>query len=183
MGQFTGNILQISVYLLTTYGKFSLSQLNYFEKEVTQMNYELVTPIKNISNKVKDLLEYGNIKNCPYSHPQTISKVYSIILKTGKPRESINAWNHLPPIQKTWIAFKTHFCEALTELTKTGELNLEQDGYRQAKTVEEIISPLSAKFQHQANMVKNAPPLKIQHQQLQQELQKFCSKLPLRTKS
>ena len=49
---------------------------------------------------------------CTYSHPQYISKAYNILNKTGNFRVSIKYWNHLPPIQKTWIAFKTKFWEA-----------------------------------------------------------------------
>ena len=107
--QFTGNIRQILSYLLTTYDFFSLRQITNFEKEVTKMHYDPVTPLYNIFNKIENLLEYGDMENCPYHHPQAISKAYNIINKTGKFRESIKSWNCLPPIQKTWIAFKTLF--------------------------------------------------------------------------
>ena len=68
--QFTGNIRQIFSYLLTTYRKFSLSQLNDFEKEATKIHYDLVTPVDNIFNKVEDLLKYRDTEKYPYSHPQ-----------------------------------------------------------------------------------------------------------------
>ena len=48
------------------------------------MHYDLVTPVENIFNKVEDLLEYGNMANCPYYRPQEILKAYNIINKTGK---------------------------------------------------------------------------------------------------
>ena len=57
--QFTGNIRQIFTYLLSTYGKISPSHLRNFEKEVTDMHYDPVTPVENIFNKIEDLLEYG----------------------------------------------------------------------------------------------------------------------------
>ena len=84
-----------------------------------EIHYDPVTPVENIFNKVKDLLKYGDMENCPYSHPQVILKDYKIINKTDKFQESIKYWNYLPPIQKTWSAFKTYFCEAHLELTNT----------------------------------------------------------------
>ena len=83
------------------------------------MYYDPLTPVDNICNKVEDLLKYGDMEHCPYSHPQEILKAYNIINKSGKFQESIKSWNCLPSIQKTWIAFKTYFFESHIELTKT----------------------------------------------------------------
>ena len=90
------------------------------------MHYYPVTPIEKKNYKIEDLLEYGDMENCPYSLPQAISKAYNFLNKTGKFRESIKSWNHLPPVHKIWIAFKTHFRESHLELTGTGELTLEE---------------------------------------------------------
>ena len=57
--------------------------MNAFEKEVTYMHYDPVTPIGNIFDNIEDLLEYGDMSNCPYSHPQEISKACNILNKTG----------------------------------------------------------------------------------------------------
>jgi uncharacterized phage-associated protein len=154
-GQFTGNVRQIFTYLQNTYGKISPSQLSQFEQEVSEMPYDPVTPVDNIFNKIEDLLEYGDLAQCPFSQPQAIAKAYNIINKTGKFRESVKAWNRLPAVQKTWINFKTHFREAHLELTETGELTVEQAGYGQANLVNEIVNRLSAEFNHQANMTSD----------------------------
>jgi hypothetical protein len=159
-GQFTGDIRQIFTYLQNTYGKISPSQLSQFEKEISEMHYDPVTPVDNIFNKIEDLLEYGDLAHCPFSQPQAIAKAYNLINRTGKFRESIKAWNRLPNVQKTWINFKTHFREAHLELTETGELTMEQAGYGQANLVEDIVSRISAEFNHAANMAEqtNLPP-------------------------
>ena len=73
------------------------------------MHYEPVTKVNNIFKNIEYPLEYGDMANFPYSHPQAISKAYNILNKTGKFRESINSCNRLPPIQKMWIVFKTNF--------------------------------------------------------------------------
>ena len=98
------------------------------------------------------------MKNCAYSHSHTISKAYNIVNKTEKFRESIKSWNHLPPIQQTWIAFKTHFQEAHIEITKTGEFTFKEAGHRQSNLLEDIVSRFSAEFRHQANIVNITPP-------------------------
>ena len=159
-GQFVGNVLQIFQYLQNTYGTISSSQLSKFEKDVTDLYYDPVTPVDNIFNKVEDLLEYGDLANCPYSQPQAIAKAYNLLNATGKFREAVKSWNRLPAIQKTWINFKQHFRDAHLELTETNELTLEEAGYGQANLVEDIVSRLSAEFLHQANMMneEHQPP-------------------------
>ena len=156
--QFTESIRQIVAYLFSTYRKISSSNLNDLKKEVTDMHYDTVNPVDKNFNNIEYLLEYGEMEKFLYSHPQDISKVYNILNKTGKFRWSINSWNRLPLIQKTWVAFKTDFWEAHLELTKTGESTLEEAGYEEANIVEDIVSRLSVKFQHQENMVNRYPP-------------------------
>ena len=124
------------------------------------MHYDPFTSVDNIFKKVEDLLEYGDMLNCPYSHHQSILNAYNIINKTGKFKESIKSQNRFPQIHKMWIAFKTHFCEDHQLLTEIGEFPLEKSGYRQAKLVEDIVMRFSVKFKHQANMV-NSPPHQI----------------------
>ena len=73
--------------------------MNNFEKGVTDMQYDPVTPV-DFSNKVEDLLKFRYKENFPYSHPQAISNAYNIINKTGKFQDYIKSWNCLPLIQK-----------------------------------------------------------------------------------
>jgi hypothetical protein len=113
------------------------------------MHYDPVTPVDNIFNKIEDSLKYGDLTHCPFSQPQAIAKAYNLINCTGKFCEAIKAWNRLPLLQKTWINFKTHFCEAHLELTEMGELTIEQAGYRQVNLVEDIVNCLLIGFNHQ----------------------------------
>ena len=89
-GQFIRNVLQIFQYLQNTYGTISPSQLSQFEKDVTEMHYDPVTPVDNIFNKVEDLLEYGDLVK-PFSQPQAIAKAYNLINATGKFCEAVKA--------------------------------------------------------------------------------------------
>ena len=160
-GQFTGSVLQILQFLHQTYGRISPAQLNDFESEVVNMNYDPCTPVDNVFNKVEDMMEYGELAQLDYTERQAVAKAYNILLKTGKFGESIRAWNRLPqdPITRNWINFKDHFRRSHLELTETGELTLQEVGYGQANLVEDIVSRLSAQFQHQANLAaEEAPP-------------------------
>ena len=56
-GQFMVSIRQIFAYLLATYGKMSPRYLNDLKKEVTEMNYDPVTPVNKVFNKVEDILK------------------------------------------------------------------------------------------------------------------------------
>jgi len=47
-GQFTRHVQQVLEYLLVTNGKISPSQLNEFDKEVSEMHYDPVTPIDKV---------------------------------------------------------------------------------------------------------------------------------------
>ena len=55
------------------------------------MHYNTTTPVDNISNKIEDLIKYGDMASCAYSHPQSISKAYNILKKALKSRESIKS--------------------------------------------------------------------------------------------
>ena len=68
-----------------------------------------VTPFDSIFNNIEDLINYRDMENFPYSHPQVISKAYNILNKIGNVLESIKSWTRLPLIQVTCIVFKTHF--------------------------------------------------------------------------
>ena len=145
-GQFTGNVLQVLQYLQNTYGTISPSQLAVFQKEVTEMHYDPVTPVDNIFNKIEDLLEYGELAHCPFTQLQAIALAYNIINKTGKFRETVKSWNRLTLVQQNWIGFKQHFRDAHLELQETGELTLEGAGYGQAALVEDIVTRLAAEM-------------------------------------
>jgi len=97
---------------------------------------------------------------CPFTQPQAMSKAYNILNKTCKFRESIKEWNRRPALQHTWINFKVHFRQAHAELKETGELTMEAAGYGQANMVmvDDIVTRLTAEFNHQANLAFGPPP-------------------------
>ena len=55
---------------------------------------------------------------------QLINIVYVIINNTAKYQHYIRDWTRLPPVQKKWRNFKTHFCCTNQELKETGDLQV-----------------------------------------------------------
>ena len=76
------------------------------------MHYEPVTSVDNIVNKIEDLLEYGDMKVCPYSHPHAISKAYNILNKTGKFQRVYQVLESSSSNPENLYCVKTYFFEA-----------------------------------------------------------------------
>ena len=64
--------------------KISPNHLNDFEKEVTDIHYDPVTPVHHTFKKIEDPLDYEDMENFPYLHPQAISKAYNNLNKPVK---------------------------------------------------------------------------------------------------
>ena len=48
------------------------------------MYYNPVTKVENKFNNIEDIREHRDMSNCLYSHPQSKSKAYNVLNKTGK---------------------------------------------------------------------------------------------------
>jgi hypothetical protein len=85
-------------------------QANYLSSNRRQNTfaYDPITPVYVIYNQVKDLVEYGEMTQTPFTTAQTINIAYAVINHTTKFKESIKVWNRLPALQKTWKAYKLH---------------------------------------------------------------------------
>jgi hypothetical protein len=131
-GQFIGNVQNILDYLLVTYGKISPSQLNEFDTEVSR-KCTMTPSLQWITYSIK-------------------SKIY-LNMAIWPPAYSA--------LQKIWINFKIHFRQAHAELKERGDLTMEATGYGQgqANMIDEIVTGMTAEFNHQANLAFRPPPL------------------------
>ena len=93
------------------------------------MQYYPQAPIDTVLNKVKDILEYGELARYRYTHIQATNISYTIINRTRKFQDAIKTWNRMNPIQQNWTNFKTHFRIAHCELKETGKLTMGDSGY------------------------------------------------------
>ena len=85
IGQFTGNMHQIFAYLVTTYQKRSPSLMNNFEKEVTEMHYDLITPVHIIK------------KNMTYATKAELAALYIMAREAVYMRIIVEEMGHKQP--------------------------------------------------------------------------------------
>jgi hypothetical protein len=75
---------------------------------------------------VEDFVDFAKLAEQPMTQRQTVARAYTTILnKTRRFKTTITEWNRLPELQKTWIAFKTHFRQAHQEFRETTDVTLE----------------------------------------------------------
>ena len=109
------------------------------EKAVKEMYYDVTHPIDIIFNKVEDLNDLSIAAHADYTEQQWINIAYVIINNTTKYQHYIRDWTRLPPVQKTWGNFKTHFRRAHQELKETGDLQVRETTFDSANLVQEVI--------------------------------------------
>ena len=125
-----------------TYGKVTAQKIAEETDRVTSFTFDPIQPVDTIYTLVADLSVLAEAGQAPYSPQQIMNFAYNILLKTRKFSTDIKVWNRLPPLQKTWIAFKQHFRDAQEELRETGELRLDET-FHHANLVQDIVSGLS----------------------------------------
>ncbi len=126
-------------YLFTNHGRMSPAMLQTEEKAVKEMYYNITHPINVIFNKVEDLNDLSIAARADDTEQQLINIAYVIINNTAKYQHYIREWTRLPPVQKTWGNFKTHFCRAHQELKETGDLQLCETTFDSPNLVQDVI--------------------------------------------
>jgi len=95
------------------------------------MTYDPTTPVDLVFGKIDDLLMYGDFASCLFTATQAITKGHHILNNCENVyNDYLPLWNRIPETQKTWNRFKTHFCQAYTELEATTGQRNNQDGLR-----------------------------------------------------
>ena len=105
------------------------------------MTYDPLTPIDHVFTAVQELTDMAAMAGVPFSIPQTINMAYRVINNTRKFGNYINKWNRKPPMEKSWMAFKTFFRQAHEELKETTDLTAQETPF-QANAIQEIIQGL-----------------------------------------
>ena len=73
----------------------------------------------------------------PYSNAQIVSISYNIVFSTGMFADSYKDWRRLPPLEHTWVNFKTAFAIAHQELRES-QVTSQQAGYHRANAALEL---------------------------------------------
>ena len=93
-------------HLKEKYGKIITQELFEYKDTTKKTSYHTRKPIATVFFAVEELLEFANITRIWYTQHQAFSIDFMIIHSTGKFTLSINEWNCIPTIQKTWVGFK-----------------------------------------------------------------------------
>ncbi len=137
----TGTVAQILDHLFDTYGHVSQAMLDKKEDELKNLDYHPRQPVDLIFNTVEDLADYADMSTTgAYTQTQIIGKAYSKFNKSGLLSQAIIEWNRKPALQKTWIAFKTHFRKARQELKESsGDTIANSRLTEQANLVQQVV--------------------------------------------
>ena len=73
-----------------------------------------------------DLVDIADLTGLAITDCQRVDIGY-LVLQQCKPfKNSLRDWNALPPANRTYTNFKTHFCDAQIALHKTGEITVKE---------------------------------------------------------
>ena len=177
------SVTEILDYLYKTYGKITPQMLDTQESKVKSLIFDPSQPLTLIINPIEDLMDYATAARSPYTEIQLINMGYNIINRSGMLKEGIKTWIRTPIAQKSWLNFKTHFNEALSEWREITDTSVQDSRFNHANFVQEVIDGLSDQLnipaedeseeamQNMANaMTQNAqciPTLLAQMQQMQ----------------
>ena len=101
-------MVEIFTHLYSTYAQISLGDLATNEEKMTR-DYDPNLPIKIVFRQVEDVVAYADHGGEPISAVTITNRAYNLVFKSGIFIDDCKEWQRLPPVQKTWIAFK-FFC-------------------------------------------------------------------------
>ncbi len=178
----TGTVAQVLEFLFDTYGYVSTAMLEKKADSFRALDYHPSQPVDLVFNTVEDLVDYAEMAKQPYTQSQIIGMAYLKFNQSGLLSIAVNEWNRKPDLQKTWIAFKTHFRTARKELKETSGSTIESsqlnetanlvqqvvDGVQQALLPSDTTTDPTAQILQQ--VVNSASATSTTQQQLLQQL-------------
>lgn len=150
-------IWDILTHLWRSYGRITPQLLQEEEADIITTGYDARTPIDTLFNKLEDFNDLANIGGQPVSETQLVSKAYIIVLKTRKFNEATKEWNRLPPAQKTWTIFKTHFRQAHQELLELSGGTIADD-FNSANLIQQIVDGVNSRLVESPQTDPDLPP-------------------------
>ena len=134
-------VYEIIAFLFRMHGKITPTELQQRLTTVSAMVYDPVQPIDDVFDAIQEIADLAQVAGVPFTNLQMVNMAYVIINNTRKFGKYIVEWNHLPPMQRTWMRFKDFFRTAYAELAETTDLTT-QDTPFQANFIQEIVQGL-----------------------------------------
>ena len=101
-------------HLLSTYAIISPSNLQDNHVRL-RTPYDANHPIENLTDQIKNAVEYAAASQTPYTPKQVVAVAYQLVFQTGLFRGDCKIWRRKGPADKTWTAFKILFATSHQE--------------------------------------------------------------------
>jgi len=111
-GVIRGTVQNTMDYLFGTYGNISDQKLNETRQRTINHTYVHSDPIANVFNLINKYAAMAQAQGTPETSDQLISIGRIIITNAHIFTDSVEKWDNLPVVDKTWTEFKTHFTSA-----------------------------------------------------------------------
>jgi hypothetical protein len=98
-------------YLFTAYGNIDEQSVMLNEKKFTEP-WDGSSPFENIIERIDECVDFAEAAAQPYTAPQILSKIYTLVYDTGLYFDACEKWKDLPAASQTYDAFKLHFLKA-----------------------------------------------------------------------
>ena len=111
----TRPIFEVLEHLFDNFGEITPETFLEREAAVKAKSYDPNTPVDTLFKDIEDLVDLSGRAGVAMTQAQSIQIAYVILWRTTVFKHDLREWNALPPVQKTWINFKTRFRRAVKQ--------------------------------------------------------------------
>ena len=99
-------------WLFSNYGDIDHDIIKEEEQRVSEIVYNLQSPITDIFDPIQELEQLAIVGSRPYTQPQLVDIGVAIISNTHDFETALLNWHSRDPLDHAWTNFKTHFTTA-----------------------------------------------------------------------
>ena len=125
--------------LFQRYGFVTQHQLSEVESTVRKYTYNVQDPLSLVFDQIEDLQLLAEAAGTPYSEPQLVSFGVEILRNTHDFQDGIKSWNRLPPLNRNWATFITHFETEYQELLELRGPSMQNSTLHSANSIVERV--------------------------------------------
>ena len=142
-------------WLFTNYGDIDHDTIKEEEKRVSEITYDLQSPITDIFEPIQELEQLAIAGNRPYTQAQLVDMGVAIISNTHDFETALINWHSLPPLNQTWTAFKAAFTTARKFLRKVRGKTMRSAGFHQANMLAQNLDSVRQEVLTEVHNVHN----------------------------
>lgn len=127
-------------WLFSNYGDIDHDIIREKEKCVSEITYNLQSPITDIFDPIQELEQLAIAGSRPYTQPQLVDIGVAIISNTHDFETALLNWHSRDPLDQTWTNYKSHFTTAREFLRKVCGKTRRSTGFHQANMIAENLN-------------------------------------------